>query len=66
MSSEQAQNVDNLEIPKVVQRETHGRVDINHLLNRVREEKKKEKKANIVLLGVIGSVFLTVVIILSF
>ena len=66
MSSEHAPNVDNLELPKGVQNKTYKRVDINHLLNRVREEKKKEKKANIVLLGVIGSVFLTVVIILSF
>ena len=66
MSSEQAQNINNLELPKVARRKSQGRVDINHLLNRVREEKKKEQKTNIILLGVAASVFLTVGIILSF
>ena len=32
------------------------KVDINHLLSRVRDEKKKERKENLLFLGLIGSV----------
>lgn len=46
--------------------ETPQRVDINVLLNRVREEKKKENKQGLVFFGLIGSVMLTIGIILSF
>jgi len=32
------------------------KVDINQLLNRVRDEKKKERKENLLLLSLVGSV----------
>ena len=40
-------------------------VDINILLNRVRHEKKKEKKENLLFLGLIGSVIVVTGIIAS-
>ena len=46
--------------------EAPRRVDINDLLNRVREEKKKENKQGLVFFGLIGSVMITIGIILSF
>ncbi len=44
--------------------DTH-KVDINVLMDRVREEKKKEKKENIIFLSLIGSVILITGIIAS-
>ena len=41
------------------------KVDINILLNRVRHEKKKERKENILFLGLIGSVIIVTGIIAS-
>ena len=41
------------------------KVDINILLNRVRHEKKKERKENLLFLGLIGSVILVTGIIAS-
>ena len=41
------------------------KVDINILLNRVRHEKKKERKENILFLGLIGSVIVVTGIIAS-
>tara|TARA_B110001450_G_C17528527_1_gene443642 strand:+ start:282 stop:497 length:216 start_codon:yes stop_codon:yes gene_type:complete len=52
--------------PEVAKKELPGRVDINDLLARVREEKKKENKVNLVFLGLFASVILVVGIILSF
>ena len=43
---------------------TH-KVDINVLMDRVREEKKKEKKENIIFLSLIGSVILITGVIAS-
>ena len=43
-----------------------NRVDINHLLARVREEKKKETKINLVFFGLFSSLVIVVGIILSF
>jgi len=45
---------------------TSGRVDINVLINRVRLEKQKENKINLVFLSLIVSVIIIVGIILSF
>ena len=42
-----------------------GRVNINNLMNKVREQEKKEKKENIVFLSLIGSVVLVTGIIAS-
>ena len=41
------------------------KVDINDLLSRVRDEKKKERKENILFLGLIGSVIVITGIIAS-
>ena len=41
------------------------KVDINILLNRVRHEKKKERKENLLFLGLIGSVIVITGIIAS-
>ena len=41
------------------------KVDINILLNRVRHEKKKERKENLIFLGLIGSVIVVTGIIAS-
>jgi hypothetical protein len=43
-----------------------NRVDINHLLARVKKEKDKEKKINIILLGLFASTVFIVATILSF
>ena len=37
------------------------KVDINHLLSRVRDEKKKERKENLLFLSLIGSVIVITV-----
>ena len=42
-----------------------SKVDINQLLNRVRDEKKKERKENLLLLSLVGSVILITGIIAS-
>ena len=34
----------------------HGRVDINDLMSRAREDEKKQKKENLVFFGVVASV----------
>tara|TARA_B100000780_G_scaffold172128_1_gene120522 strand:+ start:244 stop:459 length:216 start_codon:yes stop_codon:yes gene_type:complete len=44
----------------------NGRVDINELLARVRKEKEKESKTNIVFFGLFASLVLIVGILLSF
>ena len=41
------------------------KVDINDLLSRVRDEKKKERKENLLFLGIIGSVIVITGIIAS-
>ena len=41
------------------------KVDINQLLNRVRDEKKKERKENLLLLSLVGSVIVITGIIAS-
>ena len=59
-------NLNLLETPEVIEKKLSGRVDINELLARVREEKKKENKVNIVFLSLFASLILIVGIILSF
>ena len=44
----------------------NGRVDINELLSRVRKEREKESKTNIVFFGLFASLVLIVGILLSF
>ena len=52
---------------QIEQRENYHqqKVDINILLNRVRDEKKREKKENLLFLSLIGSVIIVTGIIAS-
>ena len=52
------QQVENKKTPNI-------KVDINDLLSRVRDEKKKERKENLLFLGLIGSVIVITGIIAS-
>ena len=47
------------------QNHNQQKVDINILLNRVRNEKKRERKENLLFLGLIGSVIVVTGIIAS-
>ena len=58
--------LETLTTPEVNKEETNSRVDINHLLAKVREEKKKENKVNLVFFGLISLLVLIVGILLSF
>ena len=59
-------NLNLLKTPEVTEKKLSGRVDINELLARVREEKKKENKVNVVFLSLFATLILIVGIILSF
>jgi len=64
MSSEQA--FKNIEIASKITRDTYPcKVDINALLSRIREEKKKKNKENIVFVSLISSVLVVTGIIAS-
>ena len=52
--------------PKANRNKFSGRVDINHLLARVRKEQKQESKTNMIFFGMFSLLVLTVGIILSF
>ena len=54
-----------LETPKVITKALPGRVNINDLLARVREEKKKEYRVNLVIFGLFALLVLIIGIILS-
>ena len=64
MRSEQS-SITNLDYLKNDNIKNSSKVDINILLDRVREEKKKTKKENIAISCVVGSVVLAVGIIAS-
>ena len=64
MSLEQVANNNENNLRKV-ETKISKRVDINNLLNRVREEKRKAHKENIVLLSIVGSVIVVTGIIAS-
>ena len=55
-----------LATPKETVNQFPGRVDINDLLARVREEKKKENKINLVFFSLFASLIFVVGLILSF
>ena len=59
-------NVSILMNPKTGKKNSSGRVDINVLINRIRLEKQKENKTNLVFFGLIMSLVVVVGIILSF
>lgn len=55
-----------LNISKInVESTTSGKVDINKLLLKVRQEERKERKENIFLFGLVGSVVISLGIIAS-
>jgi hypothetical protein len=68
LASVQTQNLASsaLEAPKIAEKILPDRVDINDLLARVREEKKKEYKINLVFFGLFASIIVVVGLILSF
>ena len=57
---------DNFEHKVRDQREKNPKVDINILMDKVREEKKKEKKENLIFISLIASVVLITGAIASF
>lgn len=73
MSTEQLNNIKNLKTSNIenliesdqTKSKSTGRVDINHLMLKVREEEKKAKKENLVFFGLLGSVIFVAGIILS-
>ena len=58
-------NKNNLENHFENKQNSKPKVDINQLLNRVRDEKKKERKENLLLLSLVGSVIVITGIIAS-
>ena len=54
------------EFEHTIQKKKNNKVDINLLMDKVREEKKKEKKENLIFLGLIASVVLITGAIASF
>ena len=61
------ENFDAFKTPEATQeKHVSGRVNINHLLARVREEQKKQNKVNLTFFGIFASLVLVVGIILSF
>ena len=75
MSSEQVTNKstqtfilesENLELENNTQKKKDVKVDINVLMDKVREEKKKEKKENLIFVSLIASVILITGAIASF
>ena len=61
--STEVNNLENQSEPSKVSHQQ--KVDINILLNRVRHEKKRERKENLLFLGLIGSVIVVTGIIAS-
>ena len=55
-----------IKTPKSSEEKVPGRVDINHLLARVRDEQNKENKVNLVFFGLFASLVIIVGLILSF
>ena len=60
-------NLSALKTPEATkEKNVSGRVNINHLLARVREEQKKQNKVNLTFFGIFASLVIVVGIILSF
>ena len=60
------EDVINLNTSEINPQKTTGRVDINHLIARVRKKQNDENKSNLIFFGLTAIVILTVGIILSF
>tara|TARA_B100000941_G_C28157967_1_gene375870 strand:+ start:303 stop:545 length:243 start_codon:yes stop_codon:yes gene_type:complete len=54
------------EFENTIQKKKNNKVDINLLMDKVREEKKKEKKENLIFVSLIASVILITGAIASF
>jgi hypothetical protein len=71
MSSEQSINIKSIETPTIDITEndaivkTKPRVDINHLLSKLREKEKSQKKENFLFFGLVGTVVIITGIIAS-
>ena len=55
-----------LETPEINPQKTTGRVDINHLIARVRKKQNQENRSNLVFFGFFAILVLVSVILLSF
>jgi hypothetical protein len=60
------QNLNPLVTPKVIEKKLSGRVDINHLIARVRKQKSAENKTAMLFFGLFAALFSTIIIILMF
>jgi len=58
--------LDASKIPEVNERQHSGRVDINVLINRVREEKQKKSKTNMIFLALMVCLIVIMGTIISF
>ena len=56
LNSHMSGEISSLDQQVEVKKNPNIKVDINDLLSRVRDEKKKERKENLLFLGLIGSV----------
>ena len=73
MSGEQISIDRSIETPKKITIESKkttskvsNRVNINHLMSKVRDEEKKQRKENLIFFGLIGSVIIITGVIASF
>ena len=67
ITNTEKQNFGSFKTPEAAkEKEVSGRVNINHLLARVREEQKKQIKVNLTFFGIFVSLVVVVGIILSF
>ena len=60
------QNLTSFTTPKTVGNKRTARVDINHLLARVRKEKENENKINLIFFGLFLAIVIVAGIILTF
>ena len=63
---QEVQDIADLKTPQLTKVTSSGRVDINNLLARVRKEKRKENKINLIFIGMIIVIICIIGIILSF
>ena len=61
-----AKNLINLKSPEINPKKSTGRVDINHLLARVRKEQQKDNKTNLLFFGLFVTLIVISGILLSF
>tara|TARA_B100000795_G_C22725174_1_gene409135 strand:+ start:871 stop:1086 length:216 start_codon:yes stop_codon:yes gene_type:complete len=59
-------NISPLKNPEVNEKKTTGRVDINHLIARVRKKENAENRSSLIFFSIFGAVILFLGILLSF